>query len=91
MGFIHLEDRAVLEQKYEVYLYPVMSAPLFQANRTPECRVTFSHSTVVFGAGSTESTRTEENVFKNATRISYAIDLKAADVCNRGPSISVDC
>ncbi len=63
MGFIHLEDRAVLVQKlekYEVYLYPVMSAPLFQANRMPECRVIFSHSTVVFGAGSTESTRTED-------------------------------
>jgi hypothetical protein len=66
MGFIHLEDRAVLVQKYEVYLYPVMSAPLFQANRMPECRVIFSHSTVVFGADSTESTRTEENVLKNA-------------------------
>ncbi len=47
MGFIHLEDRAVLVQKYEVYLYPIMSAPLFQANRMPECRVIFSHSTVV--------------------------------------------
>ncbi len=47
MGFIHLEDRAVLVQKYEVYLYPIMSAPLFQANRMPECRVIFSHCTVV--------------------------------------------
>ena len=47
MGFIHLEDRAVLVQKYEVYLYPIMSAPLFQANRMSECRVIFSHSTVV--------------------------------------------
>ncbi len=45
-------------------LYPVMSAPLFQANRMLECRVIFSHSTVVFGAGSTESTRTEDNVLK---------------------------
>jgi hypothetical protein len=42
-----------------------MSAPLFQANRMPECRVIFSHSTVVFCAGSTESTRTEDNVLKN--------------------------
>ncbi len=42
-----------------------MSAPLFQANRMPECRVIFSHSTVVFGAGSTESTRTEDNVLNN--------------------------
>ena len=47
MGFIHLEDRAVLVQNYEVYLYPIMSAPLFQASRMSECRAIFSHSTVV--------------------------------------------